>query len=238
MTLAEIDIWLTAEEWQAVRLSLLVAAVAVATTLPPGVLLGWLLARRSFAGKWLVETAINLPLVLPPVVVGYTLLVTFSGRGPIGSALEHWLGVRVVFTWVGAAVAAATVSMPLTVRSTRVAFAGVDARLEQAARTLGAGPIATFLRVTLPLAWRGVIAGGVLAFARSLGEFGATIMIAGNIPGQTRTIPLFVYTLLQSPGGEVRARRIVLASVLLAAASLVVAEALDRRSRGRVTSRS
>ena len=223
-------IWPTAEEWQAVRLSLLVAAVATAATLPPGVLLGWVLARRGFRGKWLVETLVTLPLVLPPVVVGYGLLVTFGARGPVGGWLENTLGVRVVFTWVGAALAAGVVSFPLVVRSARVAFAGVDPLLEQAARNLGATRVETFRRVTLPLAFRGVIAGGVLAFARALGEFGATIMIAGNIPGRTRTIPLFVYTMLQSPGGGARATRIVVISVLLAAAALLVSEWLDRRA--------
>ena len=229
INLAENVVWPAPQEWQAVRLSLLVAGAATAATLPPGVLLGWLLARRGFRGKWLVETLVTLPLVLPPVVVGYALLVTFGSRGPVGSLLES-LGLRVVFTWVGAALAAAVVSFPLVVRSARVAFAGIDPLMEQAARNLGAGGFATFRRVTLPLAYRGVIAGGVLAFARALGEFGATIMIAGNIPGRTRTIPLFVYTLLQTPGGDVRAIRIVLISVLLAAGALLVSEWLDRRA--------
>ena len=225
------QLWPTPEEWQAVRLSLLVATAATAATLPPGVLLGWLLARFDFRGKWIVETLAMLPLVLPPVVVGYALLVTFGARGPVGSLLESWFGVRVVFTWLGAAVAAAVVSLPLMVRSSRVAFAGIDPRLGQVARTLGASPVAAFFRVTLPLAMRGVVAGGVLSFARGLGEFGATIMVAGNIPGRTRTIPLFVYTMLQTPGGETRAWRIVVVSVLLSAAALAVSEYLDRRGR-------
>ena len=216
------------------RLSLLVATAATAAALPPGVLLGWLLARFQFRGKWAVETLAMLPLVLPPVVVGYVLLLTFGRNGPVGSLLENWFGVRVVFTWLGAAVAAAVVSLPLMVRSTRVAFAGVDPRLAQAARTLGAGPLSAFFRVTLPLATRGVVAGGVLAFARALGEFGATIMVAGNIPGRTRTIPLFVYTMLQTPGGAARAWRIVVVSVLLSAAALVVSEWVDRRGRRRL----
>ena len=229
-------IWPTAQEWQAVRLSLLVAAVATAIVLPVGVLIGHVLARRSFVGKTFVETLVTLPLVLPPVVTGYLLLIVFASRGPVGSVLETWFGVRVVFTWVAAVLASAVVSLPLVVRSTRVAFAGVDAELEQAARTLGAGRWTTFRKVTLPLAWPGVLAGGVLAFARSLGEFGATIMVAGNVPGQTRTVPLFVYELLQSPGGASRAWRLVVLSVLLSAAALFASEALERRHRRRITS--
>lgn len=225
---------LSPEEVQAVRLSLQVALTAVAASLPFGVALGWLLARRDFLGKAVLETLLNLPLVLPPVVTGYLLLVTFGRRGWLGRHLDRWLGLQLVFDWKGAALASAVVAFPLMVRAIRLAFAAVDPRLEQASRTLGAGWLATFFNVTLPLARNGVIAGCLLAFARSMGEFGATIMIAGNIPGETRTIPLFIYTLLDTPGGGERARRIVIVSVLIAAAALVVGEYLERRGRARL----
>lgn len=226
--------WLGADEWQAVRLSLLVGAVAVAASLPFGVALGWLLARRRFPGKIVVETALNLPLVMPPVVTGYLLLVAFGTNGPLGRWLESWFGVRFVFDWKGAALASAVVAFPLMVRAIRVAVASVDSRLEGAARTLGAGPFDAFRTVTLPLAGHGVIAGAVLAFARSIGEFGATIMIAGSIPGETRTIPLFIYSRLEVPGGESSVWRVVGVSVLIAAAALVVSEVLERRSQAKV----
>jgi molybdate transport system permease protein len=216
-------------ELSAIGLSLLVAAAAVAGSLPFGVGLGWLLARRSFPGKATVETVVNLPLVLPPVVTGYLLLVAFGRQGPLGGSLERWLGVRLVFDWKGAAVAAAVVAFPLMVRSMRVAFAGVDGRLVEAARTLGAGPLDAFLTVALPLARHGVIAGCVLAFARSLGEFGATVMIAGNIPGTTQTIPLYLYSRLETPGGAEQAWPVITVSVALSAVALVVAERLERR---------
>jgi molybdate transport system permease protein len=225
------DILLTAGEWQAVRLSLLVATVAVLGSLPFGVGLGWLLARRTFPGKALVETLLNLPLVLPPVVTGYLLLITFGTRGWIGRWLFEWFGLRLVFDWKGAALASAIVAFPLMVRAIRIAFTTIDPRLEGAARTLGAGPCDTFLSVSLPLARHGIVAGCVLAFARSIGEFGATIMIAGSIPGETRTIPLFVFDLIESPGGAEAARRIVAVSIVIAAAALVLSEYLERRER-------
>jgi len=230
MTPSLAAILLSTDEWQAVWLSLRVATVAVAGSLPFGVALGWWLARRRFRGKALVETVLNLPLVLPPVVTGYLLLITFGTRGWIGQHLDEWFGIRIVFDWKGAALASAVVAFPLMVRAIRVAFTTVDHRLEGAARTLGAGPLDTFFSVSLPLARHGIIAGGVLAFARSMGEFGATIMIAGSIPGQTRTIPLFIYNLLESPGGAAAAQRIVIVSVILAAAALVVSEYLERRA--------
>ena len=210
------------------------ALAAVAVSLPLGVALGWLLARRDFAGKVALETLVNLPLVLPPVVTGYALLVTFGRHGWLGRYLERWLGLRLVFDWKGAALASAVVAFPLMVRAIRLTFAAVDPRLEQASRTLGVGPLGTFVHVTLPLARGGIVAGCVLAFARSMGEFGATVMIAGNIPGQTRTIPLFIYTMLESPGGAERAWRVVVLSVILSAAALLVGEYLDRRGRTRL----
>lgn len=229
LTLSNTTLWLSVAEWQAIRLSLLVGVTAVLMSLPFGVLLGWLLARRRFYGKALVETILNLPLVLPPVVTGYLLLVTFGTRGWLGSHLYEWFGIRIVFDWKGAAVASAVVAFPLMTRAVRIAFTSVDHRLEQAARTLGAGPIDVFFTVSLPLARHGIIAGSVLAFARSIGEFGATIMIAGSIPGQTRTIPLFIFNLLESPGGVDAARRIVIVSIIIAAGALLVSEYLERR---------
>lgn len=220
-------------ELQAIRLSLLVATAAVACSLPAGIALGWVLARARFVGKSLVETVLNLPLVLPPVVTGYLLLVLLGRRGPVGQVLESWLGIRFVFDWKGAALAAAVVSFPLMVRAIRVAFAGVDPRLEQVARTLGASRLDAFFTVSLPLARNGIIAGAVLAFARSIGEFGATIMIAGSIPGETRTIPLFIYDELASPGGIERSIPLVIVSVVIAGAALLVGEWLERRGGDR-----
>ena len=213
----------------AILLSLLVASVAVVLSLPLGIAMGWLLARHVFPGKALVETLVNLPLVLPPVVTGYALLVMLGRNGWLGRIMEDLLGIRVVFDWKGAALAAAVVSFPLMVRSIRVAFASIDLRLMSAARSLGAGPLDAFMTVALPLARSGVIAGAVLAFARSLGEFGATIMIAGNIPGQTRTIPLYLYTHLETPGGFAQVWPVIAASVLLSAGALMAANRLERR---------
>lgn len=227
------DWWLTAGEWSAVRLSVQVALTATFLSLPFAVLLAHLLARRQFRGKIVVETALSLPLVLPPVVVGYLLLVTFGQKGWVGRSLDNWFGIRLVFTWEGAAVASTVMAFPLMVRAVRVAVAGVDVRLEQAARTLGAGRIETFFRITLPLARRGILAGAVLAFARSMGEFGATVMIAGNIPGETQTIPLYIYSLLNVPEGMERGTRLVVVSILLAAAALLTSEWLERRDQPR-----
>ena len=228
---------LTEPEWQAVQLSVRVALVAVVCSLPFGVGMGWLLARRRFPGKFAVETVVNLPLVVPPVVTGYLLLTTFGAHGWAGRYLDRWFGISFVFTWHGAALASAVVAFPLMVRTMRVAFGAVDRRLEGAARTLGAGPLDCFFSVTLPLARHGIIAGCVLAFARSLGEFGATIMIAGNIPGETRTIPLYIFTLLQSPGGVDGARRIVVISVLIAMVALAASEWYLRKEGRLLTER-
>jgi molybdate transport system permease protein len=222
------DWLLTSAEWSAVWLSLKVAVTATILSLPIGIALGYLLARRRFRGKSLVETALNLPLVLPPVVTGYLLLVLLGRRGWIGHYLDQWFGLHLVFTWKGAAFASALVAFPLMVRSIRVAFAEVNTRLELAARTLGAGPWETFRRISIPLARRGIIAGAVLAFARGLGEFGATIMIAGNIPGETQTIPLLIYTEANSPGGLEESVRLIVVCILIAAAALAVAEYLER----------
>ena len=219
---------LTLAEWQAVQLTLLVATTAVLLSLPWAIALGWLLAKRQFPGKFLLETCVNLPLVLPPVVTGYLLLVLLGRQSPLGYWLEHFLGVRFIFDWKGAAIASAVVGFPLFVRPIRQAFAAVDGRLVQAARTLGASPRDAFFSITLPLARSGIFSGAVLAFARSMGEFGATLMIAGNIPGQTRTIPLFIYTQLDSPGGWEHAVPLVIAAVVIAAAALLLGEWLER----------
>jgi molybdate transport system permease protein len=221
-------------ELEAVRLTLVVSTVAVAASLPFAIGLGWLLAKRDFRGKLLVEIAVNLPLVLPPVVTGYLLLVLFGRRGPIGAVLENTLGLRFIFDWKGAALASAVVAFPLLVRPIRLAFAGIDDRLVHAARTLGASPLDAFWTILLPLARPGIAAGMLLAFARSMGEFGATIMIAGNIQGETRTISLLIYSLLDAPGGADAARRLVIVSILIAAAALVVGELADRRGRRRL----
>jgi len=220
--------WLTVQEWQAMKLSLVVAGTATLLSLPLGIALGRLLARRSFRGKALVETLINLPLVLPPVVTGYLLLVLFGRKGVIGQYLHDWFGLSVAFNWKGAALASAVMAFPLMVRSIRLSFAGVDERLEQAARTLGAGRWETFFRIGLPLARRGIIAGAVLGFARCLGEFGATIMLAGNIPGETQTISLYIYSQANAPGGLEQSSRLVVVAILLAALALLLSEWLER----------
>ena len=223
--------FLSPEEWEALGLSLLVAGTATLFALPFALGFGWLLARRSFFGKTLVDGILNLPLVAPPVVMGYILLVTLGRNGPLGRLLHETFGVSLVFTWQGAAVAAAVVSFPLMLRPIRQGFESVDRRLEKAARTLGAGPIRSFLTITLPLAGPGLIAGLVTAFARSLGEFGATITFVSNIPGETRTLPLALYTVTQTPGGEEAAFRLTLVAFTLALAGLALSEMFGRRLR-------
>lgn len=220
---------LTAEEWSALRLSFQVAVCAATAGLPLAVLIGYRLARSRSRWKWLLEVLVNVPLVLPPVVTGYLLLILFSPRGPIGSLLSDWFGARIVFTWVGAALAAAAVSFPLMVRAIRLAFQQTDPRLESAARSLGAGPIVAFFTVALPIARRGLVAGWLLAFGRSLGEFGATIMVAGNIGGQTRTIPLAIFSMANQPGGIDQAWRLVVLSILLACVALGASGFLEAR---------
>lgn len=225
---------LTPGEWAAVRITLLVSLAAVLLTLPLAIGIGWLLARKNFPGKAGVEVLLNLPLVLPPVVTGYLLLVTFGRQGLLGGFLERAFGLRFIFDWKGAALASAVVAFPLLVRPIRLAFQAVDDRLLFAARTLGAGRWDTFTAVALPLAMPGILSGCVLAFARSMGEFGATIMIAGNIPGETQTIPLLIYSLLDAPGGIHQSARLVIASIVVAAAALLLGERLDRIQRRRM----
>jgi len=211
------------------RLSLWVSGWAVATSLPLGIFCAWLLARRKFPGKSLFDGLIHLPLVLPPVVVGYALLVGFGRRGVIGSWLFDSLGVTFAFNWKGAALASAVISFPLLVRAVRLSLEGVDQGLEEAARTLGAGPLRVFFTITLPLVVPGVVTGSILAFARSLSEFGATITFVSNIPGETRTLPIALYTLTQTPGGDEGAFRLCVISVIVAMIALVASEILARR---------
>lgn len=225
---------LSPDEWQAVVLSLRVAAWCALASLPLGLFLAWLLARREFPGKTLLDGAVHLPLVLPPVVVGYLLLALLGRRGALGAPLHDLFGVTVAFTWQGAAVASAVMGLPLMVRAIRLSIENVDRGLEAAARTLGAGRLDAFRSITLPLILPGVLAGTVLSFARSLGEFGATITFVSNIPGETRTLPLAVYGYTQVPGGEAAAARLTLVSVALAFAALFVSELLARRVRARV----
>jgi molybdate transport system permease protein len=220
---------LTALEWEALRLSLWVSFWAVAVSLPFGIFCAWLLARRRFPGRTLVDGLIHLPLVLPPVVVGYALLVLFGRRGVLGLFLHDLFGLTFAFTWKGAALASAVMSFPLMVRAIRLSLENVDRGIEAAAATLGAGPIRVFLTITLPLTLPGVLAGVVLAFARSLSEFGATITFVSNIPGETRTLPLALYALTQVPGGEAAAFRLCLISVAIAFVTLIVSEVLARR---------
>lgn len=217
------------EELWALMISLRVAGWCVLVTAVPGIFLGWLLARKKFRGRILLEVLIHMPLVLPPVVVGYLLLSLMGNRGPAG-----WLGLHVAFTWQAAVIASAVMGFPLMVRSVRLAIEMVDWRLEQAARTLGAGPLRVFFTLTLPLAFPGVVTGLILAFARSLGEFGATLIFAGNIEGQTRTLSLAVFTYAQRPDGDAQAMRLVVISIGVSFAALLLSEWLAARGRARL----
>ncbi|MEW5914208.1 MAG: molybdate ABC transporter permease subunit [Thermodesulfobacteriota bacterium] len=225
---------LSAYEIAALGLSLKVAAWAVAGSLPLGIAVAWLLARGRFAGKTVLDGLVHLPLVLPPVVTGYLLLLLLGRQGPLGAWLYKYLGISVAFNWKGAALAAAVMSFPLLVRAMRLAAEGLDPGLEQAARTLGAGRLRVFCTVSLPLMLPGVLSGAVMAFARSLGEFGATITFVSNIPGQTRTLPLALYSLVQTPGGEQGALRLCIISVVVSLAALVASELLARRLAARL----
>ncbi len=220
---------LTPFETEALSLSLRVAFWSVLLSLPLGLLAAWALARWQFYGKTLLNGLVHLPLVVPPVVVGYGLLVLFGRKGPLGAWLYETFGVTLVFTWRGAALAAAVMAFPLMVRAMRLSLEAVDRRLESAARTLGAGPVTVFLTVTLPLMAPGILAGAILAFARSLGEFGATITFVSNIPGETRTLPIALYTLIQTPDGEAGALRLALISVAVALIALAASEIIARR---------
>jgi len=222
---------LTAEEWGIILLSLKVSLVAVVLTLPVAFSLAWALARGRFPGKLVLDALVHLPLVVPPVVTGWLLLIAFGRNGPVGRVLEQWFGLIFMFRWTGAALAAAVMALPLMVRAIRLSIEAVDIRLEQASRTLGATPWRCFLSITLPLSLPGIVAGAMLGFARSLGEFGATISFVSNIPGETRTLPLAIYTALQVPGGETMVARLALISVLLSFAALIASELIVRRRR-------
>jgi molybdate transport system permease protein len=221
---------LTPEEWTAIRLSLRIAFAATLCSLPFAIAIAWLMARRNFWGKGLADSLIHLPLVLPPVVTGYLLLIAFGRKGTVGMFLENTFGIVFAFRWTGAALACAVMSFPLLVRPLRLSFESIDRRLEEAASTLGANRLWVFLSVTLPLALPGLIAGMLLGFAKALGEFGATITFVSNIPGETQTISAAIYTLTQVPNGDEAALRLVVVSIVIAMVALVASEWLSRRA--------
>jgi molybdate transport system permease protein len=221
---------LDATEWGIVALSLKVGGVAMLVTLPVAFALAWLLARVRFPGKVILDAAIHLPLVVPPVVTGWMLLLAFSPNGLIGGWLQDWFGVTVLFRWTGAAIAAGVMALPLMVRAMRISIEAVDLRLENAARTLGAGRWRVFWTLTLPLSIPGVLAGAVLGFARSIGEFGATITFVSNVPGETQTLPLAIYSALQQPGADALVWRLSCVSVALSLVALIASELLTRRA--------
>ena len=222
------------EEWTAILLSLKVAGAATIAVLPVGLVFAWLLARRDFWGKTVLDGILHLPLVLPPAVTGYLLLIGFGRRGPIGAFLESCCGISFSFRWTGAALAAAIMGLPLMIRAIRLTIEQIDARLERAAATLGAGPWRIFFTVTLPLAAPGILAGSIIAFAKALGEFGATITFVSSIPGETQTLSLSIYSLLQVPGGDAAALRLALVSIVISLAALAASEIMARRLSRRI----
>jgi molybdate transport system permease protein len=226
--------WLSPEEWTALRLSLRVALAAMAFSVVPGVLVALALARGRFWGRGALAVLVHLPLVMPPVVTGYLLLLTMGRRGPVGAFLEEHFGLVFSFRWTGAALACAIMGFPLLVRAIRLSIEAVDRRLEEAAGTLGAHPVWVFLTVTLPLILPGIVAGTVLAFAKAMGEFGATITFVSNIPGETQTLPSLIYTFTQVPGGEGGALRLTLVSILVSVVALLASEWMAARLRRRV----
>lgn len=221
----------TPQELNAIVLSLKVASIAVVLALPLAVWVAWLLARKQFWGKNLLNGIVHLPLVLPPVVIGYLLLISMAKRGVIGQYLWEWFHFSLSFSWKGAVLASMVMAFPLMVRSIRLAFEAVDPKLEQAARTLGATPLKVFFTLTLPLSFSGIIAGGVLGFARSLGEFGATITFVSNIPNQTQTIPAALFTFIETPDGEMAAARLCLVAILISLIALFCSEWLAERQK-------
>lgn len=225
------ELWLGAEEWGIVWLTLAVAARSVVFCLPVAIVAAFLVGRGRFPGRMALDAFVHLPLALPPVVVGWMLLLVLGLRGPIGHWLYQWFGIRLVFTSTGASVACAVMSLPLAVRAIRLSVEGVDAGLEAAARTLGAGRFDRFATIVLPLALPGIVVGALAAFAAALGEFGAVITFAANIPGETQTLPLAIYAALQTPGGEVTATRLSLAAIVLALGALSIADLAGRRAR-------
>jgi molybdate transport system permease protein len=226
---------LTPLEIEAVQLSLKVSLWAVTISLPFGVAVAWVLARCDFPGKSLFDALVHVPLVVPPVVIGYLLLVLLGRRGVLGAWLYESFGITAAFSWQGAAVAAAVMAFPLMVRAIRLSIEAIDQRLEQAARTLGAGPVDVFFSVTLPLTGSGIVVGAILAFARALGEFGATITFVSAIPGETTTLPVALYGLAQVPGQEGSALRLVILSIVIAFAAMFVSEVIARRVRQRIS---
>ena len=228
---------LSAAEWSAILLSLRVALVATAVGFPFGIAIAFLLVRGRFPGRAVVDALVHMPLVMPPVVVGYLLLLAFGRNGPIGVLLEQTFGLVLAFRWTGAALAGAIMGLPLMIRAMRLSLEAVDRRLEDAAATLGAGRIEVFLTVTLPLMLPGIIAGSVLMFARALGEFGATITFVGNIPGITQTLPSAIYENLQVPGGDTAALRLTAIAIIIAFLALTASEVIARRTTARVTGR-
>ncbi|MGH8719042.1 MAG: molybdate ABC transporter permease subunit [Burkholderiales bacterium] len=227
---------LTPDELEILNLSLRVAFWCVALSLPLAIPIAFVLSRYRFPGKSLLDAAVHLPLVLPPVVIGYLLLLALGRRGALGMFLEQHFGIVIAFRWTGAAIASAVMGFPLMVRAIRLSLEAIDEKLEAAAATLGANPAWVFLTVTLPLAFPGIINGMLLSFARSLGEFGATITFVSNIPGETRTLPIAIYTYTQVPGGDAQALRLIVISILLSVAALVVSEFLTRRASRRAKS--
>jgi molybdate transport system permease protein len=219
---------LTNVEWQAVGLSLIVSSCSVAASLEPAIFVARLLARPTMRGRWCLDAVVHLPLVLPPVLAGWLLLIMFGVRGPLGSLLWDWFGIRLVFTTAGAILATSVMTFPMIVRSVRLSFEALDPALDAAARTLGAGPFDRFIAVTLPLVAPGILAGVITAFAAGLGEFGAVIVFASNIPGLTQTLPLAIYTATEVPGGELAAAKLGAMSLLLAAVSLLLADVIAR----------
>lgn len=226
--------WLREEEWMALALSLRVSLWATLLSLPFGILTALLLARGRFWGKGLLNGLVHLPLIMPPVVTGYLLLILFGKQGMIGSSLYNWFGITLAFKWTGAVLAAAIMAFPLMVRAIRLAIEAVDPKLEQASATLGANKLWTFTLVTLPLILPGVIAGSLLAFAKAMGEFGATITFVANIPGETRTVPSAIFAFLETPGGDSAAIRLVIISVIVSIAALCVSEFLAARTLRRI----
>jgi molybdate transport system permease protein len=226
--------WLSPSEWQAVALSLRVSFWATVVSLPVGIFVAYALARWTFPGRQLLNGLVHLPLILPPVVTGYLLLITFGRRGYVGQFLDQWFGIVIAFRWTGAALAAAIMAFPLMVRAIRLAIEAVDPRLEQAAGTLGASRPWVFATVTLPLILPGIVAGAILAFAKAMGEFGATITFVSNIPGQTQTLPSAIYTFLQVPGGEDNAARLVLVAIAVAMVALLLSEWVSRAVARRI----
>lgn len=222
---------LDGDGWAVVVLSLKVSLLAIGGTLPVAFALAWVLARGRFAGRIVLDTLVHLPLVLPPVVIGWLLLIVFAPDGPLGALLERWFGVSLLFRWTGAALAAGIMALPLMVRAIRLSIEAIDPTLEEAARTLGAGPWATLRTITLPLARPGIVAGALLGFARSLGEFGATITFVSNIPGETRTLPLAIYAALQVPGQDGAVAALATVSIALSLGALLVSEWLARAMR-------